>query len=606
MFDITLIPFILSHVTDLPSSSRHKVSKGRAIENGNCKLLTMNVMMKISTIPHLYRNVKRWTEIISVLSKYGLADWISRFNLDFIKDALKARDGEAIARHGYEARIRLALTELGPTFIKLGQLLSTRPDVVGVELANELSKLQANVPADPPAQIRELVETELGQPIEELFTEFDDSPIASASIGQVHVAKLISGREVVVKVQHLGIESKVREDLEVLAGLALLAERIPEFAPYRPPATVAEMARTLRRELDFGREERNLQQFEVMFSDEPTIRIPRPVTELCTARVLTMERIVGTKMSDNEALLALGFDLNEVARRGAELYMQMIFEHGFYHADPHPGNIVLLKGNVVGLLDFGMVGRIEERLREDIEEMLLAIVSQDVMILTALIKKVGTTPPSLDDGALAVDVADFVGHYASQSLSNFDLGGALNEMTSIIHRYQISLPPQVGMLIKTLVTLEGTTKKLSPHFSLMEVMQPWHRKMLVRRLSPGRQMKKLRRTYFEVEQLIELLPQRLMNILEQIRTGRFDVHLDHRGLEPSVNRLVLAMMASSLFLGSALLLSRAVPPLLFPENSFLGITRISIVGVSGCTLSILLGLRLIRAIGKSGHLDRRN
>ncbi|MEO8498914.1 MAG: AarF/ABC1/UbiB kinase family protein, partial [Planctomycetota bacterium] len=517
--------------------------------------------MKISSIPQIYRNVRRWTEIISVLSKYGLADWISGFKLEFVKDALKARDGEAIARHTREARIRLALTELGPTFIKLGQLLSTRPDVVGVQLADEFAQLQSNVPADPPDKIRALVAEELGQPIEELFERFDDVPIASASIGQVHSARLASGEEVVVKVQHLGIENTVREDLDVLGGLAQLAEMIPEFAPYRPSATVAEMARTLRRELDFGREERNLQQFETQFGDNPSVRIPKPITELCTARILTMERIDGTKLDNAQQLVVAGIDLAEVAKRGAELYLDMIFMHGFYHADPHPGNIVVLPGNVIGLLDFGMVGRLDERLREDIEEMLLAIVNQDVTILTSLIKRVGTIPSGLDEGALAIDIADFVGQYATQSLDQFDLGGALTDMTQIIHRHRISLPPQVGLLIKTLVTLEGTTKMLSPKFSLMEVMRPFQRKMLLRRLSPARQLRKARRVYFELQQLAEIVPRRLGEILEQIQAGKFDVHLDHRGLGPSVNRLVLAMMASSLFLGSSLMLSHQVPPL---------------------------------------------
>jgi len=562
--------------------------------------------MKISTIPNIYRNVRRGTEIISVLSKYGLADWISRLGVEMFKDQLKARDGEVIARHPREARIRLALTELGPTFIKLGQLLSTRPDLVGVELAQELTKLQADVPADPPQKIRAVLETELGQPIPEIFDRFDDIPLASASIGQVHAARLITGESVVVKVQHVGIEHTVREDLDVLAGLAQLAERIPEFAPYRPTATVAEMSRSLRRELDFGREERALTQFAAQFAHEPKLKIPTPFVELCTARVLTMERIDGVKLADKERIAVLGLDLEEIARRGGEIYLEMIFTHGFYHADPHPGNLVLLQGNVIGLLDFGMVGRLDERLREDIEEMLLAIVNQDVLILTALIKKVGTVPPGLDESALAIEVADFVGHYGTQQLDQFDLGAALNDMMAIVHRFQITLPAQVAMLIKTLVTLEGTTRELSPRFSLMELMQPFHRRMMLQRLSPGRQLKKARRMYFQVEQLAEMAPRRVMEILEQIRLGKFDVHLDHRGLHPSVNRLVLAMMASSLFLGSSLMLSNEVPPLLFPENSYVGIHRLSILGLTGCITSILIGLRLMLAIAKSGWLDRKS
>ena len=561
--------------------------------------------MKITSIPQFYRNLRRGTEILSILSKYGLADWLAHLNIEFFKDQIKAPDGGALARFTRETRIRLALTELGPTFIKLGQLMSTRPDVVGVDLADELKQLQTDVPADSPATVRSIVETELGESIEQLFSNFVDQPIASASIGQVHRARLRNGRQVVVKVQHDGIESKVNEDLEVLAALAQLAERLPEFAPYRPTATVAEMARTVRRELDFGREERNLQQFAVMFKDDPTLRIPAPCTELCTPKVLTMDFLDGLKLSEAEQLRSAGYDVEQIARRGADAYMEMIFGHGFFHADPHPGNIVLLPGNVIGLLDFGMVGRLDERMREDIEEMLMAIVNQDVGLLTAVIMQIGDTPPDLDERNLARDLADFVGQYVGQSLSQFDLSGCLNDMIEIIRRHQIHLAPPIALLIKTLVTLEGTSKMLNPQFSVLEAIQPYHRRMILRRLSPGRQFRKLRRVYYEVEQLIESLPRLTIDILEQVRTGKFDVHLEHRGLEPSVNRLVFGMITSALFLGSSLMMSNAVPPVLFPENSFLGFHRISILGLSGLIVSVMLGLRLFWAINKSGHLDRR-
>ncbi|MCH5376299.1 MAG: AarF/UbiB family protein [Planctomycetes bacterium] len=562
--------------------------------------------MRITTIPHIYRNVRRWTEIISVLSRYGLADWISRLNIDFVKDQLKDREGAALARQTPEKRIRLALAELGPTFIKLGQLLSTRPDVVGGKLAEELSHLQAAVPADPADVVRDMIESELGQPIEELFSEFDEVPIASASIGQVHGARLKSGESVVVKIQHSDIENTVREDLDVLAGLAILAERVPEFASYRPIQTVAEMGRILRRELDFGREERNLQLFQTRFAENSTVRIPAPYTDLCTSRVLTMERIDGIKLAERQRLLAEGFDLEEIARRGARLYLDMIFRDGFYHADPHPGNLVLLPGNRIGLMDFGMVGRVEESLREAIEGMLLAITHRDVALLTSLIKRVGDTPPELDERALSADLAEFVGDYANQSLDQFDLSGALREMTEIIHRYRIMLPPQAALLLKTLVTLEGTTKLLSPSISLIELLQPLHRRIVLRRISPQRQLRKFMRIYMEAEHLAEILPRRLTDILEQVQAGKFDVHLDHRGLEPSVNRLVLGLLTSALFLGSAVLLSSEVPPLLFPENAYLGFHRISLLGIAGCALSVMLGLRLLRAIYKSGHLDRHD
>jgi ubiquinone biosynthesis protein len=562
--------------------------------------------VKISTLPSIYRNVNRLTEIISVLSKYGLAGGISRLNLDFAKGLLKNRDGEALARHTRERRIRLALEELGPTFVKLGQILSTRPDLVGRTLADELKTLLDETPSDPPEVVRGIVENELGQPIEDLFLEFDERPIASASIGQVHRARLKSGQQVVVKVQHAGIQDVVRKDLDVLSGLAQLVERLPEFAAYHPVQTVAEFQRSLRRELDFGREERNLQHFYARFHDNPKIEIPQPVTELCTPRVLTMEMLEGTKLSELNEANSRHFDLDEIAGCGAELFLEMIFADGFFHADPHPANVMILPGNRIGLLDFGMVGRVDERLREDIEDLLMAIVHQDAALLTSLIIRIGSAPAQLDRSALQNDLADYVGVYGNQPLDRFVLSDALEEMIDMIFRYRIVLPGQVTMILKVFITLEGTSQLLSPRFSLMQVIQRYQRKALVRRLSPVRRLRKLRRLYAEVEHLVESLPRRTMEILEQINAGKFDVHLDHRGLEPSVNRLVLGLLASALFMGSSLMLSQRVPPILFPRPSYFGMHEISILGLGGCTLSLLLGLRLLRAIGKSGHLDRRD
>ncbi|MFP6669309.1 MAG: AarF/ABC1/UbiB kinase family protein [Pirellulales bacterium] len=553
--------------------------------------------MKITAIPQLYRNVNRWGEILAVLSKYGLADWLSRFRLDMTKGWLKDRAGAAIARRSRETRIRMALMELGPTFIKLGQILSTRPDLVGVELAAELGLLQGDVDADPPAAVYETIEQELGRPVDELFELFEDTPMASASIGQVHRARLKDGQEVAVKVQHQAIEKKMRVDLDILAGLAQMAERVPEFANYRPQATVAEFQRTLRRELDFGREERNMQQFAKDFANEKSIKIPTALDDYSTSRVLTMELIDGIKLTDRRAMAAAGLDLQEVARRGATLFLEMIFSHGWYHADPHPGNIVLLKGNAIGLLDFGMVGRIDESLREDLERILAAIVSQDAEALSSLIMRIGEVPLNLDEPALRMDLADFVVHFGNQPLDAFDLSGALGEMTEIIRRYHIMLPAQVAMLFKTLIMLEGTASAIYPHFSLMQVMRPFRRNMLRRQLSPARRLRKLRKLAGDLEQLAEVLPRRVMDILTQVESGKFDVHLNHRGLEPSVNRLVLGMLTSALFLGSSLLLAQKVWPVVFG--------KVSVLGAAGCLVSLFLGLRLLRAINKSGHLDRR-
>jgi ubiquinone biosynthesis protein len=313
---------------------------------------------------------------------------------------------------------------------------------------------------------------------------------------------------------------------------------------------------------------------------------------------------------------------------------------------------------VIALLDHGMVGRIDERMQEDIEEMLLAVAGQDADHLTSIIVRVGQTPPELDRALLSVDVADLVAHYGSQSLEDLDVGGALREMVDMICRYRITLPARIALLVKTLITLEGTSRLLNPRFTLIEAIKPYRRKMLMRRMSPRRRVRKFRRFLADLEHLIESLPQGVMDILDQVQSGTFDVHLDHRGLEPSVNRLVLGLLASALFLGSSWLLAHKVPPTISwrssyqvqeaveeagvpspsspreedvaeapPEKAALEpplpdtaqvegsadttkapaetvIREVSIFGAAGCFIALLMGLRLLRAINKSGHLDR--
>ncbi len=562
--------------------------------------------MKISTIPQLYRNLRRWQEIIVILRRYGLADWLSQLRVDFIRDWIKDEQGVPLASYSRSTRIRMALTDLGPTFIKLGQVLSLRPDLIGNELAEELTQLQSEVPADSPQQVRALVEKSLGRPISEAYAEFDDVAIASASIGQVHRATLHDGTSVVVKVQHAGIEAKVNEDMEVMAGLAVLADRIPELAAWKPQVLVEQLSRSLKRELNFSRELQNLQNFSRALVTFKGVRIPRSFPELSTSRVLTMEYIEGVAVNKLTNEIASNEQRQAIARLAAEVYVEMIFTLGAYHADPHPGNILILNGTELGLLDFGMVGRIDDRLRESIEEMLLAVLSRDVSMLATLIKRVGRTPPRLDDSLLAIDVADMVANYGSQSLQNFDLAGALNDMTDIMHRHQISLPPQTSLLIKMLVTLEGTLHQLAPKFSLIEVMQPFFRRMWIRRLSPKRQAKRIRRVYFELESLLETLPGQISSVMQLIQEGRLDVHLAHKGLNPSVNRLVLGILISSVFLGSSMLLAFKVPPLLFMEPVWFGVERLSLFGLLGYALSMMVGLRLVMAINRSGHLDQRD
>jgi ubiquinone biosynthesis protein len=434
--------------------------------------------MKITSIPQLYRNLRRWQEIMFVLRRYGLADWFSQLKIDFVRDWFKDEDGVPLSNYTRETRIRMALMDLGPTFIKLGQVLSMRPDLIGSALATELQQLQANVKSDPPAAIRQIIEAEFGKPLEQIFAQFDDEPIASASIGQVHGARLLDGTAVVVKVQHADIRAKVREDLEVMAGLATLVERVPELALWKPRALVEQLSKSLMRELDFTREVRNLQYFETALRKNVTFRMPRPFVTWCTPRVITMERLEGCSVIDldRDSTSIPAEAQQALAVRIAELYMDMIFELGVYHADPHPGNVLVLSETQLGLIDFGMIGRIDERLRNHIEDMLLAIATHDAVLLTSIIKRVGNAPIQLDESALSVEVTEFISFYGAQPLSQFDLRGALNDLTDILHQHHISLPPQTALLIKMLITLEGTLHSLSPNFALLEVMQPFFRK----------------------------------------------------------------------------------------------------------------------------------
>jgi ubiquinone biosynthesis protein len=561
--------------------------------------LHVHPMMKLSAIPQVYRHLARWREILAVLSKYGLADWIYRWDLEFAKEFLRDRSGDALARHSTEMRIRLALNELGPTFIKLGQVLSTRPDLVGIQLAEELQHLQDATAADSWETVQRTVTAELGVPIEQCFARFDQAPLASASIGQVHRARLIDGDEVVVKVRHADIEEKVRVDLEILSGLASWAETIPEFELYRPRATVAEFQRSLKRELDLGRETQSMLQFADALADVEYVCIPRVYPHLCSAQILTMQFVDGVRLNETERLRASHANLTELARRGADLYMRMIFMLGFYHADPHPGNILVLPDDRIGLLDYGMVGHIDEQLREDLEDMLLALGQEDAERLTGIIVRVGKTPATLDEAALAIDVAEFVQHYANIPFDRLDLGAALSELIEMIRRYRIVMPARIAMLLKVFIMLEGTSHLLDPQFRLIDVVQPYQRKLLWRRMSPTRRLRKVRRFASDMERLIGMLPRGIADLFDQLKTGKFEVHLEHRSLEPSVNRLVYGMLTSALFLGSSLLLSRQFPPVI-PLPWF---GDLSLFGAAGSTLSVVLGLRLMRAIHKAGKLE---
>ncbi len=543
------------------------------------------------TLGRISGGAKRLADVGTILAKYGFAEWLDDSNDGWFARHLRAYDGEQLNHLSTAARVRLALTEFGTTGIKLGQMLSTRPDMLGPALTEEPSKLPADTPPDTSEQIVETVRSELGAAPDKLFAQFDDKPIASASIGQVHRATLQGGEKVVVKVMHEGIEAQVRRDLDVMRFLAeLLEKHSPTLRQYQPVATAKQFSHTLLNEMDFSCEARNLEEFGSNFRDDPTVRFPGVFREFCSRRVLTMELFEGIPVSDRDQLVASGEDLTEFARRGATASLEMIFRDGFYHADPHPGNILLMPGNVVGVLDGGMVARIDEVLRGEIEALLIAAIRPDPAELVEIVCRLGSIPPHLDRAALRAELSSMLAEYTSQSIDQFDLGGALNRITSVIRTYHILLPEGFVLLLKTLIMLEGTSQMVNPKFSLAELLKPYCKRAITRRFDPQRLVQDIARSMRDWHRLGESLPRDLADIISRIRTENIEVHLEHRRLESTVERLVQGILASALFVGSALILSRSVPPMIW---------SVSLFGALGCLASIVLAVRLLRAIRKS-------
>jgi ubiquinone biosynthesis protein len=548
--------------------------------------------MDLSTLARGQRTAGRLAHIVTILCKYSLADWLKAVNVRPVRRFLTSFDGQPIAGLPTEVRIRMALTEMGTTFIKFGQILSTRPDVVGPVLAHELSSLQEDTPADPPDTVRALVESELRRPIKELFTEFEDQAFASASIGQVHRARLRDGRRVVVKVLHHNIENKVATDLDIIMALADLGEKYSaELRNYRPRDVAIDFRRTLLRELDFRRELRNILEFIQNFQDDETVRFPAPHPALSSRRVLTLDYLDGIRIADTCRLKSECHDLHAIAQRGANLVLSMIFRDGFYHADPHPGNLLVLSGGVIGVLDCGMVGRIDDNTRDAFTTMLLAAIIRDTGQLTDRLLRMARVPADLDRDAFEAEIHDLLAEYGSQSLNEFDVSGALTSLIDIVRRYHLFLPANLALLLKALIVLEGTSRQLDRNFSLAEMIQPYYRRVMQEKLSPRRVFRHLRRMALEWDHLFQTLPGDLSDILERTKRGRFTFHFEHRRLETSVALLVEGLLSASLFLGSTLMLCHRVVP-----EPWLGI---SIPGVLGLPWSLFLIWRVLRTTKKT-------
>lgn len=550
------------------------------------------------------RSIRRYRNIIRVLFKYGFDNLLDYLNLSqFIARSKRIfrRDESKIAHLAPAERMRLALEELGPTFIKLGQLLSTRPDVIPKSYVDEFAKLQDMVPSFSEAEVREQIRRELTSDSETIFSFFDPSPLAAASIAQVHRARLLDGTDVVVKVRRPGVVELVEADIDILMGLALIAQRhLPGSDIYDPVGLVREFARTIRREMDFTREGHTIEKMGANFRGDETMYFPRVYWETSSKGVLTLEFIDGIKVSELSVLDAAGLDRRLIAKRGADAFLRMVLVHGFFHGDPHPGNVFILPDNVICLLDYGMVGRLDEEMKATLVDLLLALVDRDVDEVISLLDFTGDIPDILNTRGLKRDLGEFIDSYYAVPLQEIEVGRMLTEFIDIVTTYHIKFHPDLMLLTKALVTIEGMGRGLDPHFDMVEHVRPFMEKAIRERLSPRRMAKELEGHFSSLLQLVKNFPKDIKELLNRVNRNKFKIDLEHRGLDyfvkeldKSINRLSFSLIIAALIVGSSIVMQTNKGPLLlgFPIFAFLGYT-----------IAALVGLWWVIAILRSGRL----
>ena len=478
----------------------------------------------------------RYAEIAQVLSRHGLGYLIAVAGLDrrvplYRRLLVPAEDGDLAP----PVHVRMALEELGATFVKLGQILSTRPDLMPPEYQVELARLHDDAPPIPGDIVRQVIAEELGCAPEEVFASFDMVPLAAASIGQAHAATLGDGTEVVVKIRRPGVVEQVEEDLEILGNLAAQADRRwPAAAAYDLVALVDEFSTTLRGELDYLREGRNAERFAGHFVDDPDVHIPRVFWETSTSRVLTLERLRGLKVSDTGGLERAGIDRRLLAERATRVTARMVFEHGFFHADPHPGNLFIEPDGRIGLVDFGMVGTLDDELRDRLGALLLAIARTDADRITSALLGLGVATQAVDRVALQRDVKAFIRRYEGRSLGEIRVAAVVNEIFAVMRRHRLQLPRELVLILKMVVMTEGMGSQLDPQFQLGSVLRPYAEQLVAERLSPVVLARRLQQAGIEVAQLGVELPDLLRRL---VRTLDRDLDRDKSQLNVRIDNL---------------------------------------------------------------------
>jgi ubiquinone biosynthesis protein len=523
--------------------------------------------MSLLAVPDLH--FRRYRQIAEVLTRHGLrwlrdASGLERFRpLRF-----DLSEGDRAEPPTTAERVRLALEELGATFIKLGQFLSTRADLLPPEYQTELAKLQDSAPPFDSKMAKEMIEAELGQPTGALFASFDLEPLAAASIGQAHAATLRDGLEVIVKIRRPGVVEQVEEDLEILQNLASAMSRHWEFAaPYDVEGLAQEFAQTLRSELNYLQEARNAERFALNFAGDPKVHIPRVFWEMTTSRALTLERIRGVKVSDLDSLEANGIDRRAMAERGTEVILKMIFEDGFFHADLHPGNFFIEPDGRYGLIDFGMVGSVDERLQGRLAGLLLALAARNYDQIVDALLEMGVAASRIDRERLRRDLENLISPYYGRPLGEIALTPLLNDALAVVRRHRMRLPSNLALLLKTIIITEGLGARLDPDFCLLSVIEPYANRLLLNLYSPARWMRKLKRAGLDMAWLGAEAPQQLRRLIGAIERSGFEFGMRPESFEPLIkrlehiaNRIVLGILAAAFIAGLATLLSVYRPP----------------------------------------------
>lgn len=556
------------------------------------------------------RSLNRLRQIARVLTRHGFGHIVTRVNLGRFVPVWMLRRRHAVEAVDTSAssvgrRLTLVAAELGPTFIKLGQMLSTRPDIIPPQVLRELRTLQDAVPPSDSTLAMETIISELGRPLAECFERIEETPLASASIGQVYRAKGKNGEDMVVKVRRPGIEDTIRLDIQLLFWLAESLESFaPELRIYRPVTIVSELEQMLNRELDYINEASITSRFAAAFAEDAGLRIPKVYWDLTSSRVLTLQELEGVKL---EALLcgevdAQGIDRCLVARRLADCYLKQAFKIGLFHADPHPGNILVAPVSNVGLIDFGQVGTITDEWMTELLIIVLAAVKREVSVVVDAFADMGAFGPQTDRRALLRALQALLDKYYGLPIKRFDLGMLLNEFSDIIRRNDVIIPRDLLLLIKAFSTLASVTARLDPELDLLELLRPRLKKAFTERLSPGNLSRGTALLGWHIFSIARQLPGQLRQGLRRLAATGWRLDVRHENidrlineLDRSSNRLSFAVVIAAIIVGSSVVVSANT------DLIILGF-RVQSLGMIGYVLAGILGLGLSWAIFRSGRL----